>query len=67
MTNENNHLGSPHVWNDGRYFGYGWCIPVVSGLVGGTVGDYVKEYAKTGIPTDKEIEVRKTYSEVRRK
>ena len=30
-------------------------------------GDYVKEYAKTGIPTDKEIEVRKTYSEVRRK
>ena len=24
MPNENNHLGSPHVWNDGRHFGYGW-------------------------------------------
>jgi hypothetical protein len=24
MTNENNHLGSPHVWNDGRHFEYGW-------------------------------------------
>ena len=24
MPNENNHLGSPHVWNDGRHFEYGW-------------------------------------------
>ena len=24
MPNENNHLGSPHVWNNGRHFGYGW-------------------------------------------
>ena len=51
----------------GGILGTGGGIPVVCGLVGGKVGDYVKEYAKTGIPTDKEIEVRKTYSEVRRK
>jgi len=40
-------------------------MPVVFGLAGGVLGDYVKEYAKTRIPTDKE-EVRKYYQEVKR-
>jgi len=31
----------------GGILGTGGGIPVVSGLVGGTVGDYVKEYEKT--------------------
>ncbi len=34
-------------------------------IAGGVLGDYVKEYAKTRIPTDKEEEVRKYYQEVK--
>ena len=40
-------------------------MPAVFGLVGGVLGDYVKEYAKTRIPTDKEEEARKYYQEVK--
>lgn len=34
-------------------------------IAGGVLGDYVKEYAKTRIPTDREEEVRKYYQEVK--
>ena len=49
----------------GGILGTGGGIPVVSGLVGGTVGDYTKEYIKAETPTNKEEEVRQYYQEVK--
>jgi len=38
--------------------------PAAGGILGGIGGDYLKEYVKARIPTDKE-EVRKYYQEVK--
>ena len=40
-------------------------VPAAGGILGGIGGDYLKEYVKARIPTDKE-EVRKYYQEVKR-
>ena len=40
--------------------------PAAGGILGGIGGDYLKEYVKARIPTDKEEEVRKYYQEVKR-
>lgn len=39
-------------------------VPAAGGILGGIGGDYLKEYVKARIPTDKEEEVRKYYQEV---
>ena len=41
-------------------------VPAAGGILGGIGGDYLKEYVKARIPTDKEEEVRKYYQEVKR-
>lgn len=41
-------------------------MPAAGGILGGIGGDYLKEYVKARIPTDKEEEVRKYYQEVKR-
>ena len=38
-------------------------VPAAGGILGGIGGDYLKEYVKARIPTDKEEEVRKYYQE----